>query len=57
MANFPDEFARFEKLLETLDESTTLKKRLDYDIADLSNLVKALVVKGEVGINVYTISN
>jgi len=46
-AHFPVEMERFKQILHMVDEYNDVRLRLTAEMADNSNLVKALVVKGE----------
>ncbi|KAJ4460589.1 putative Bardet-Biedl syndrome 2 protein [Paratrimastix pyriformis] len=47
LADFPTEMERFQKVLQKVLEFNALRLKLTADMADGSNLVKALVVKAE----------
>mmetsp|Transcript_70315 Transcript_70315/g.195725 ORF Transcript_70315/g.195725 Transcript_70315/m.195725 type:complete len:722 (-) Transcript_70315:93-2258(-) len=46
-ANFPDEMDKFKSVLMKVDEYNAVRLRLTAEMADSSNLVKALIVKAE----------
>eukprot|EP00929_Paragymnodinium_shiwhaense_P107339 TRINITY_DN7343_c0_g1_i1.p1 TRINITY_DN7343_c0_g1~~TRINITY_DN7343_c0_g1_i1.p1 ORF type:complete len:723 (+),score=176.59 TRINITY_DN7343_c0_g1_i1:319-2487(+) len=46
-ANFPDEMEKFKSVLMKVDEYNAVRLRLTAEMADSSNLVKALIVKAE----------
>mmetsp|Transcript_55833 Transcript_55833/g.120703 ORF Transcript_55833/g.120703 Transcript_55833/m.120703 type:complete len:717 (+) Transcript_55833:177-2327(+) len=46
-ANFPDEMEKFKSVLLKVDEYNAVRLRLTAEMADSSNLVKALIVKAE----------
>merc|ERR1740138_1664408 len=45
--NFPDEMEKFKTVLLRVDEFNAVRLRLTAEMADSSNLVKALIVKAE----------
>merc|ERR1719473_2516019 len=47
VANFPDEMEKFKSVLMKVDEYNAVRLKLTAEMADSSNLVKALVVKAE----------
>merc|ERR1712216_428013 len=47
IANFPDEMEKFKSVLMKVDEYNAVRLKLTAEMADNSNLVKALVVKAE----------
>jgi len=46
-ANFPDEMEKFKSVLLKVDEYNAVRLKLTAEMADSSNLVKALIVKAE----------
>jgi Bardet-Biedl syndrome 2 protein len=46
-ANFPDEMEKFKSVLLKVDEYNVVRLKLTAEMADSSNLVKALIVKAE----------
>lgn len=46
-ANFPDEMEKFKSVLMKVDEYNAVRLKLTAEMADSSNLVKALIVKAE----------
>lgn len=46
-AHFPDEMEKFKSVLMKVDEYNAVRLKLTAEMADSSNLVKALIVKGE----------
>merc|ERR1719222_1283592 len=46
-ASFPDEMEKFKSVLMKVDEYNAVRLRLTAEMADSSNLVKALIVKAE----------
>merc|ERR1711865_479168 len=47
IANFPEEMEKFKGVLLRVDEYNEVRLRLTAEMADSSNLVKALIVKAE----------
>merc|ERR1719298_100589 len=46
-ASFPEEMEKFKSVLMKVDEYNAVRLRLTAEMADSSNLVKALIVKAE----------
>merc|ERR1712110_345580 len=46
-ANFPEEMEKFKSVLMKVDEYNAVRLKLTAEMADSSNLVKALIVKAE----------
>jgi len=47
VAHFPDEMEKFKSVLMRVDEYNAVRLKLTAEMADSSNLVKALIVKAE----------
>merc|ERR1719335_2046641 len=47
IAHFPDEMEKFKSVLMKVDEYNAVRLKLTAEMADSSNLVKALIVKAE----------